>query len=144
MPVTQQIRRRGFRRWYERELLVGHSHLVLLLLCTLALLGAFEAFSQPGAERLLLVLSVLVAGALGVWALRRYLFRLMRAELIANQAVCARCQTYARWQVDDGGPPAGNASGSAEDGDDDPGADGVGETISVCCRKCQHRWNIRW
>ena len=39
MAIQQSIRNRGFRKWYERQLLVGHSHLLLLLLCTLALLG---------------------------------------------------------------------------------------------------------
>lgn len=127
MVIIDSIRRRGFRKWYERELLVGHSHLVLLLLCTLALLGAFEAFSQPGAERLLIVVALLVAAVLGVWALRRYLFLLLRAEQIANQAVCPACKAYGRWQIEH---DESLASGNYR--------------LGVCCRKCSHRWRIEW
>ena len=32
--------------------------------------------------------------AVGVYSLRRYLYLLMRAEAVANQAVCPKCQTY--------------------------------------------------
>lgn len=151
MAIQQSIQRRGFRKWYEGQLLAGHSHLVLLLLCTLALLGAFEAFSEPGAERLLLVVAVLVAGVLGVWALRRYLFLLMRAELIANQAVCPQCKAYGRWQIDEpagaarAAPPAPATGENEGEGDDDDVGQGRGNhAMTVCCRKCSHRWRIDW
>jgi len=126
MGIAQSIKQRGFRKWYERELLVGHLHLVLLLLCTLALLGALEAFSQPGASRALLVLSVLLAAAIGAWALRRYFFLLLRAEHIALQAVCARCAAYGRWTVEQ----------PADDAADAPAR------LHVCCRGCAARWTI--
>ena len=137
MGIQQSIRKRGFRKWYERELLVGHSHLVLLLLCTLAFMGGLEAFGEPGSEKLLIVVSVLVSVAIGVWALRRYLFLLMRAEVIANQAVCPQCNAYARWQVE-GGPGGGAA------GDDADNAGSGDPRMAVCCRKCGHRWPIMW
>lgn len=144
MAIQQSIRNRGFRKWYERQLLVGHSHLLLLLLCTLALLGAFEAFSEPGADRALIVVALLVAAGLGAWALRRYMFLLMRAELIANQAVCPKCKAYARWQIDEPAALAGRARPPSSDDDDSDDDDGSSETMLVCCRKCQHRWRISW
>lgn len=120
-PVNRLIRERGFRKWYERELLAGHSHLVLLLLCTLALLGALEVFSQrSGAERWAVAASFAVAGLLGAWAMRRYLFHLLRAERLANQASCPRCRAYARWAVEH----------------DDA------EALDVRCRDCSERWRI--
>ena len=131
MPIPQSIQQRGFRKWYERELLVGHSHLVLLLLCVLALLGAMEVlWRQPDGQRLVMVASVIVSAVLGLWALRRYLFLLMRAEMIANQAVCGRCQAYGRWSVEE--QNAGDA-----DADRPP-------TMRVCCRGCGQRWLIEW
>ncbi|MDP2007345.1 MAG: hypothetical protein Q8K45_16835 [Rubrivivax sp.] len=136
MGIPQAIRRRGFRKWYERELLVGHSHLVLLLLCTLTLIGGMEAFVQPGGQRLLMGACVLVATAIGVWALRRYLFLLTRAELIANQAVCAQCQAYGRWTVEGPAPPP---RPRADDTDD-----GAPVCMRVCCRGCGWRWDIEW
>lgn len=132
MPIATAITQRGFRKWYERELIRSHSHLVLLLLCAVAVLGSLEAFSAGrGDDRLLMVVSLLVAAAVGAWALRRYLFFLMRAEVIANQASCAQCKAYGRWQVE--------ASQSADS--DRPEA---AAAMSVCCRKCGHRWRIEW
>ena len=87
-------------------------------------------FSQPDGSRLSMVASVGVAAAIGVWALRRYLFLLMRAELIANQAVCAACQTYGRWAIE------------SQTAADEPG--GQPAQMRVCCRKCQARWLIEW
>ena len=130
MAIPDTIRKRGFSKWYERELLRSHSHLVLLVLCALAALGALEAFSQRGSARLLMVASVIVATGIGTWAVRRYLFFLMRAEHIANQATCAACQVHGRLNIEADG--AGNP------------ADGTTATMDVCCRKCQHRWRIEW
>lgn len=128
MSLAQSISKRGFRKWYERELLVGHLHLVLLLLCTLALLGALEAFSEPGARRLLMAICVLLAAVIGLWALRRYFYLLLRAEHIANQAVCAQCAVYGRWTVEQQ-MPANDAAGAPA-------------RMQVCCRSCAARWTI--
>ena len=124
MAIPSAIRQRGFAKWYERELLIGHAHLVLLLLATLAALGALEAFQQPGSERLLMVVSLLAAAGIGAWAMRRYLFHLMRAEGLANQAVCPQCGAYARFQVLEVEPDA--------------------DAMQVGCRRCRHRWHIEW
>ena len=128
MAIAQYIRQHGFRRWYERELVRGHAHLLLLLLCALAVMGAIEAFGQQrGDQRLLMVLSLVVATVLGLVAMRRYLFHLGRAEALAHQAACPHCHAYARWQVD--GPA-----------DEKP----EGLCMPVCCRACGGRWTIRW
>jgi len=136
MPIATTIAKRGFRKWYERELIRSHSHLVLLLFCAIAVMGALEAFSQPGGgQRLPMVVSLLVAAVVGVWAVRRYLFLLGRAELIANQATCPQCGTYARFGVE-----------SSSGGDDADARLDEGDSVSmqVCCRKCGHRWSIVW
>lgn len=127
MAIPASIQRRGFRKWYERELLIGHSHLVLLLLCVVTLFGAMEAFSSPQGAKALMAACVLVACAIGLWALRRYLFLLTRAEYIANQAVCQQCQAYGRWAVE------------SSHGD---GAEG--RYMRVCCKRCSGRWQIDW
>ncbi len=123
--IASRIRRRGFRKWYEAELIRGHSHLVLLILCALGVLGALEALSDgTGADRALLALSLLLAGGIGIWAMRRYLFLLLRAETVANQAVCPACEVYARWTIED-------ESGAATE-----------PVLRVRCRACQHGWKI--
>lgn len=129
--IQQSIQKQGFRKWYERQLLTGHSHLVLVVLCALAVAGAVELFSrQPDTGRLQMLASVAVSAAIGIWALRRYLFLLVRAELIANQAVCAACQTYGRWVIE--------AQTAADEATEQPAQ------MRVCCRKCEARWLIEW
>lgn len=129
--IQQSIQKQGFRKWYERQLLTGHSHLVLVVLCALAVAGAIELFSrQPDSGRLQMLASVAVSAAIGIWALRRYLFLLMRAELIANQAVCGACQTYGRWVIE--------SQTAAEEDSEQPAQ------MRVCCRKCEARWLIEW
>ena len=143
MAIPTDIRQRGFSNWYERELLRSHSHLVLLILCALAVLGAVEAFSQGGDARLLMVLSLLVAAAVGVWALRRYLFYLSRAELIANQATCPGCGVHGRWTIESGDSSKSGETGEAGDSSEISEADQPA-FMAVCCRRCAHRWRIEW
>ena len=131
IDIPQSIQRLGFRKWYERQLLTGHSHLVLVVLCAVAVAGALEAYStQPDSSRLQMLASVGAAAAIGVWSLRRYLFLLTRAEFIANQAVCAACKTYGRWAIE--------SHAVADERAEQP------PQMRVCCRKCQARWLIEW
>lgn len=121
--LSDGIRRVGFRKWYERELLSSHAHLILAILSVVAMVASFEAFQGATmAGKLMDVLFVLVSGAIGLWALRRYLYLSMRAEAIANQACCGDCGTYGRFQVvgDDHNP----------------------QETQVCCSKCAHQWVI--
>lgn len=122
--LADGIRKHGFRKWYERELISSHAHLVLTFLCAVGLFTAFELYDRHGpmGDRLLDIVSVLLCAAVGLWALRRYLFLLMHAEHTANQAVCPKCAAYARLEL------------AAEQP--------VGDEVQVCCRGCRHRWSI--
>ncbi len=121
--ITHAIKERGFRKWYERELMRSHLHLLLLFACAVGALAAMEVLSQlKGADRLQVLVSLVIAVAVGLWAGRRYLFHLLRAELIAKQAVCDACSTYARWRVEHDEPHV--------------------PAFAVCCVKCGHRWRI--
>ena len=124
MKLADGIRKHGFRKWYERELLQSHAHMLLLLFCTIGLLGAFEVFNRaaPLANQLSVVASVLLCAGIGVWALRRYLYLLMHAETVANQAVCPACETYGRLTV-------------LRD-------DGRRQELHVRCKHCNHEWTI--
>jgi predicted Zn finger-like uncharacterized protein len=117
------VRRLGFRKWYERELLSGHAHMVLALLCAIAIMAGMEAFKggTPG-EKLTDVLMVLASALIGIWALRRYLYLLMHAENLANQANCPHCQTYGLFEVLQ---------------EDRPRA-----STQVRCKRCAHEWSI--
>lgn len=118
---SQGVAKQGFRKWYERELLTGHAHLVLLLLSAVGMMGSLEAFRGAStSEKILDVGFVLLSAAVGLWAMRRYLFLLMRAEEIANQASCPQCEEYGRFTIV---------------------SDNQREAV-VCCRKCAHHWPI--
>jgi len=126
MGLRDGIRRYGFRKWYERELLSSHGHLALSFLSALALLGAFEAASafSDWPDRMVDAASIVASGAIGVWAIRRYLYLLMHAEHAANQAACAECGAYARFTLVDGAGGGRNAA------------------VRVQCRQCAHQWAI--
>ena len=121
--LADSIGRVGFRKWYERELLSCHAYMLLCFLSMIGLLSSMEAFHRGAAQdQMTNVLLVVVCAAIGLWALRRYLHLLMRAEGIANQAICPDCGTYGRFSV-----VATNRDGA--------------ET-QVCCRKCSRKWVI--
>lgn len=121
--LAEGVRRFGFRKWYERELLSSHAHLLLTILCSIALVGMLEVFKGGSLEEKLLdVLMFIASGAIGLWSLRRYLYLLMHAEEVANQANCPGCGTYARFEV------------MTEDRRN-------GQT-AVCCRACRQEWTI--
>lgn len=123
MGLADGIRKHGFRKWYERELLGSHGWMVLTFLCTIGLFAAFEGLGQSqGDARLGNLAAIGLCGVVGVVSLRRYLYLLMHAEAMANQATCERCDTYGRLEV------------AAEDR--------AGARLRVRCRKCGHEWTI--
>ena len=97
-------------------------------------LGKFEGmeqgFSQRAAEvdRLLSqhdTAFVLVCAAIALWALRRYLYLLMHAEEMANQANCGQCQAYGLLRVPEETRPDSR------------------QMVPVCCKRCGFRWNLQ-
>ena len=124
MQLAQGIRRHGFRKWYERELLQSHAHLALAFISTFALFAAFEAAMQFPAwsDRFVNALAIAASAAIALWSLRRYLYLLKHAEHVAHQADCPACGTYGRLELvsapSDGGP------------------------TPVRCRKCGSPWEI--
>ena len=121
--LFEHFKRIGFRKWYERQLLSSHAHMVLAFLSVIALIGAMEAFrTSHGDTQLGNVLLAVVCAGIGLWALRRYLFLLMRAEMAANQASCPDCGVYGRFRVVGQSPRL--------------------QQIDVRCDKCSRDWSI--
>jgi hypothetical protein len=121
--LADGVRRHGFRKWYERELLSSHAHLLLTVLCCIGLMGSLELFSGGTlAEKLVDVAMVLASAGIGLWALRRYLYLLNHAEAVANQADCPACGAYARFDV--------------------VGEDPRSSQVRVRCRQCSRAWTI--
>jgi predicted Zn finger-like uncharacterized protein len=124
MRLAEGIRKHGFRKWYERELLQSHAHLVLCFLCVIGFFAAFEAAWRldGGLSRLGNLGAGLLCAATGLWALRRYLQLLHTAERAANQADCPHCQAYGRLELLQ--------------------SDATGNEVRVRCRGCGHAWHI--
>lgn len=124
MKFADGLRKHGFRKWYERELLQSHGHLALTFCCLIGVFAALEAmrtFRSTG-DQLLDIGALLLCAGVGLWALRRYLFLLSHAETVANQADCPSCGTYARFRV--------------------VHADHAGQQVRVSCRQCGGEWVI--
>jgi hypothetical protein len=117
------IQSKGFRKWYERELLSSHAHMILAFLCIVGIMAAFEAFSTArGADKIFDVLAIVVCSATGLWALRRYLRLLSHAETVANQADCPSCNAYGLLRALEEAPNKA--------------------WVHVECKKCSHTWRI--
>ncbi len=124
MKLADGIRKHGFRKWYERELLQSHAHLVLTFVCMIGVFAAVEAIrdATDRSDRLFDVAAIVGCTLVGVWALRRYLYFLNHAEASANQADCPQCKTYGRFKLE---------SEDTREG-----------SMRVCCRSCSHSWTI--
>ena len=124
VKLADGIRKHGFRKWYERELLQSHAHLVLTFLCMIGIFAGFEALgiNRGWLDQATNIVTIGLCVAIGLWALRRYLYFLGHAEATANQADCPQCQAYGSFTVE------------AEDPKE--------QSLQVCCRKCRHQWTI--
>ena len=124
MTLPDGLRKFSFRKWYERELFSSHAHMLLMFLCTIGLLAAFEVYSKTASrlDQIFDVLAVLLFASVGVWSLRRYLYLLMHAEQVANQAVCKQCETYGRFSLVE--------------------EDSATSQVMVRCKNCLHEWPI--
>lgn len=123
MDLAEGIRKRGFRKWYEGQLLRGHAQLVLALLASLGLMMAIEGIVtfRDTQTRLLDVAIFLVCAVIGLRAIRSYVRLLGQAESAAQQADCPHCGTYARFDLQESANP---------------------QSLHVRCRKCGERWRI--
>ncbi len=124
MRLAEGIRSRGFRKWYEHELLVSHAHLVLAFVSAIGLFGALDSWLSMGSwnERSLHLLGALLCFGAAMWTLRRFLHLLASAETIARQASCPQCTTYGRLELVQ--------------------SDATGSEVQVRCRKCSKHWHI--
>ncbi len=121
MRLADGIRKHGFRKWYERQLMQSHAHMVLTFLCFIGVFAAFELLAD-GANRLGNTLAIIVCTAIGAWAVRRYIRLLTTAEAVAHQADCPSCKTYARFTLIE------DRLQRSE--------------VLVHCKQCQHEWVI--
>ena len=129
MPIDEAIRQRGFRRWYERQLIEGHAYLVGGLLALFATLVALEMaeFRGPIGGLLTTLATAALGGFACVYAFRQFSRLLGTAEHLAGQANCPQCKTYARFRL----VHAFDAPNAIQ-----------GRALKVRCRVCANEWTI--
>jgi hypothetical protein len=130
MGTVEGIRKHGFRKWYERQLIEAHACLVLMVLALLAMAGGYEVLSLEKTAFALLFDGAIVAGSGGLawYSWRRYALTMTVAEHVGAQASCPGCGHYGFRPV----PPAEAAA--------DPF--GVPLPLLAMCRRCGTRWPI--
>jgi len=126
------IRKLGFKRWFERQLIESHVYLVTFFLCLILVIAVFEQLGSRagGLERALMFAAIIGGGALGIVSFNRYIALLFRALRLAERSTCKNCGAYARFSVLD--------STRVHVGDD--AGDGV--WLKVKCKACGHDWTM--
>ena len=135
MRPVSDIRRLGFRPWFERQLIESHVYLVTAFLCLTLVLAAFEELSSRarGLEQLGMLALILAGGAIGILSWERYRVILLRALQLSERSVCEKCRAYARFSVLD------SARGDIEDGE--RAREGAA-WLRVKCKSCGHEWTM--
>ena len=88
VPIADAIRKRGFRRWHERQLIEGHLWLVTGFLAMIMMAIALETVEfRSGPRGFFALVAVAVGGgALCVFAWKRFTAQLFRAEYLSERA----------------------------------------------------------
>jgi hypothetical protein len=135
MPVAENIRKLGFRRWHERQLIEAHASLVTAFMCLIVVVICMDQLNwrEAGYKPFLDLLLIVGGLALCFHTVRFYFKVMLRAEHFAEQAVCSACQTYGVIQV------LATSAPHARQDSVDPDAS---EWFKVRCRKCGHDWTM--
>ena len=138
MDPSASIRKLGFRRWYERQLIDCHLALVTCFLCGLVMAAVLEQvnFREATWRPVMMMGVVFAAGVLACLAWRRYITVLQRAERYGERSNCPGCNAYGRFDVE--------ATGL--DRHPDKHAQAVeplqSAWLRVRCRKCATVWRM--
>jgi len=129
------IRRLGFRKWYERQLIESHVYLVTCFLCMILVAAGLEEFSfrSPGLKPFVMLALIAGGGLVGWFSWQRYRAIMSAAERLGDRSTCEACGTYARFEVVE----SGGTDGPSQVGDGAPAL-----WLRVRCRKCGHGWTM--
>jgi hypothetical protein len=122
MPIetARSIKKLGFKRWYERQLIESHVWLITSLLCGIAIAATLEMVNLKDTGATIVTLAfVFTAGLIVMHGFRRYQALMTLAEELASHSTCTACNAYAKFRVMDENP-----------------------RMKVQCRKCGHEWVI--
>ena len=135
MELAEGIKKIGFRRWYERQLIESHLYLISGFMCLVTVLACLEGFSfrTPAWETCIRFVAMMAGAAICIWTVRRYLAMLAIAEYVAERSVCEKCTLYRGLEL------SGVIARRADAHNDD---DEALPPVGVRCRKCGHQWMI--
>jgi hypothetical protein len=130
MPADA-IRKHGFRRWYERQLIESHFYLVTAVLSLILFAVGFESFGGRETLSELFVGAGLALGGAGIawFSWRRYAAAMMIAEWVGGQAVCPQCRHHGFRAVPTAELPSEFAATPRRQ-------------LVASCRQCGHHWRI--
>jgi hypothetical protein len=138
MDIASRIRRMGFRKWYERQLIESHLAFTTCFLAGITVAACLEALTlaELGWKPALLLAAVFGAVVVGWLSWRRYITVLERAEVYGSRSCCPQCKTYARFEI--------LASGQVAEG---PYLDPQPRPLPypwlrVRCRRCGTAWRM--
>jgi len=138
MDVVSRIRKVGFRKWYERQLIDSHLSLTTCFLSAITAAASLEevSFARFGWKTASLLAIVFGAIALCWYSWRRYITVLERAETYGSRSTCPGCKSYGRFEI--------LAAGHAAEGPylDPQAAPLPYPWLRVRCRKCGTDWRI--
>lgn len=134
MQPIEYIRRHGFRRWYERQLIESFAYLATGFLALIMLLAGVEVLGDAaaGPGYLSTLLMAALGGVLVIVAWRRFNALLNRAERFAETATCPACRAWGRFRVLSQEPTT----------DDDPPEAGRPHWLRVRCAQCDNEWRL--
>jgi hypothetical protein len=132
MDLVDAIKRLGFKKWYERQLIESHVYLVTCFLCMILVAACLETldFKAPALQPLAMLGWIFAGGAVGLVSWNRYRGLMIRAERLGDHSTCANCHAYAKFEiVESGRAPAEPLLAASP-------------WIRVRCRKCGNQWTL--
>lgn len=136
MKLAEDIRRLGFKRWYERILIQSHVYLVLAIVGLIVFFGGMEMLLGPltGVRMFIGVVATVAGGIATVTGVQQYAKMMIFAHRLSDRATCEGCGVYAAFQLLDAGPR------SAKPADDQQQLSSV--WLKVKCDRCGHEWTL--
>lgn len=136
MDIVEGIRKHGFRKWYERQLIEAHAWLITGFLLLILSFALFEVHNVTAGyrERFTLMAAALAAFAACLFTWWRYRRLLFDTEAAAERANCPHCGTAGRLTIVRLNPHP-SMEGNSVPVDDPP-------VLTVRCRQCQGEWAI--
>ncbi len=137
MDIVEGVRKLGFRKWYERQLIEAHAWLVTGFLLLILAFALFEVGNDVAGRNRFLLMAAALASVIGCFlAWQRYQHVLAFTELAAELAICPHCATYGRLSVVRSTPHRDSALAANPLLEDLP-------QLQVRCRQCAGEWHIK-